>query len=179
MSLFQSLGSNCLTLRSSTQPSCIPKLNSTFVMPAKSTLSVPSFAGSRNRKAKIKSNKCASPSGKSILPTEITKAILPASFERSSEGKKDSSDLVVLPGACVQGYTSLDWFLDRDVARCVLQPLDKIIQATEGITAIVGTVRPTELTTGRRLYNSAAIIRNREVARIRRQNSTAGIRRLR
>src|SRR6476646_2873961 len=78
-------------------------------------------------------------------------------------GKKDSSDLVVVPEACVQGYTSLDWFLDRDVARCVLQPLDKIIQATEGITAIVGTVRPTELTTGRRLYNSAAIIRNKKL----------------
>ena len=69
----------------------------------------------------------------------------------------------MLPEACVQGYTSLDWFLDRDVARCVLQPLEKIIQATEGITAIVGTVRPKELATGRRLYNSAAIIRDRKL----------------
>jgi NAD+ synthase (glutamine-hydrolysing) len=79
------------------------------------------------------------------------------------QGKKDSSDLVVVPEACVQGYTSLDWFLDRDVAHCVLQPLEKIIQATEGITAIVGTVRPNELATGRRLYNSAAIIRDRKL----------------
>jgi NAD+ synthase (glutamine-hydrolysing) len=79
------------------------------------------------------------------------------------QGKKDSSDLVVVPEACVQGYTSLDWFLDRDVAHCVLQPLEKIIQATEGITAIVGTVRPNEVATGRRLYNSAAIIRDRKL----------------
>src|SRR6476619_5577833 len=78
-------------------------------------------------------------------------------------GKKDSSDLVVVPEACVQGYTSLDWFLDRDVARCVLQPLDKIIQATEGITAIVGTVRANDTGTGRRLFNSAAIIRNQKL----------------
>ena len=78
-------------------------------------------------------------------------------------GKKDAADLVVVPEACVQGYTSLDWFLDRDVARCVLQPLEKIIQASEGITAIVGTVRPNELNTGRRLYNSAAIIRDRKL----------------
>ena len=78
-------------------------------------------------------------------------------------GKKDKSDLVVLPETSVQGYTSLDWFLDRDVERCALQPLDKIIAATEGITAIVGTVRPSGLTTGRRLFNSAAIIRNREL----------------
>jgi len=79
------------------------------------------------------------------------------------QGKRDSADLVVVPEACVQGYTSLDWFLDRDVAHCVLRPLEKIIQATEGITAIVGTVRPNELATGRRLYNSAAIIRDRKL----------------
>ncbi|HEY8187634.1 MAG TPA: NAD(+) synthase, partial [Pyrinomonadaceae bacterium] len=78
-------------------------------------------------------------------------------------GKKDGSDLVVLPEACVQGYTSLDWFLDRDVARCALQPLEKITEATEGLTAIVGTVRPNDVATGRRLYNSAAIIRDKKL----------------
>jgi NAD+ synthase (glutamine-hydrolysing) len=79
------------------------------------------------------------------------------------QGKKDRSDLVVLPEVSIQGYTSLDWFLDRDVERCALKPLDQIIAVTEGITAIVGTVRPSGLPTGRRLYNSAAIIRNREL----------------
>lgn len=79
------------------------------------------------------------------------------------QGKKDAADIVVVPEACVQGYTSLDWFLDRDVARCVLQPLDEIIAATEGVTAIVGTVRPNDAPTGRRLFNSAAIIRDRKL----------------
>ena len=78
-------------------------------------------------------------------------------------GKKDAADLVVVPEACVQGYTSLDWFLDRDVVRCVLQPLEKVITATEGLTAIVGTVRPNDLPTGRRLFNSAAIIRDQRL----------------
>jgi len=78
-------------------------------------------------------------------------------------GKKDGSDLVVLPEACLQGYTSLDWFLDRDVVSCALQPLDKIIAATAGITAIVGTVRPNETGTGRRLFNSAAIIHDQKL----------------
>ncbi len=78
-------------------------------------------------------------------------------------GKKDGSDLVVLPEACLQGYTSLDWFLDRDVVSCALQPLDKIIAATAGITAVVGTVRPNEAATGRRLYNSAAIIHDQKL----------------
>ncbi len=77
--------------------------------------------------------------------------------------RKDRSDLVVLPETCVQGYMSFDWFLDRDMARSSLAPLEKIIEATEGLTAVVGTVRPTEQGAGRRLYNSAAIIRNREL----------------
>jgi NAD+ synthase (glutamine-hydrolysing) len=79
------------------------------------------------------------------------------------QGKQDQSDLVVLPEVSIQGYTSLDWFLDRDIACCVLEPLDQIIQATEGLTAIVGTVRPTGLPTGRRLFNSAAVIRNKQL----------------
>ncbi len=79
------------------------------------------------------------------------------------QGKKEKSDLVVLPETCVQGYTSFDWFLDRDVQQSALEPLQRIIDATEGITAIVGTVRPSELTTGRRLYNSAAVIRNKQL----------------
>ena len=77
--------------------------------------------------------------------------------------KREDSNLVVLPETCIQGYTSLDWFLDRDVQRCALEPLQKIIDATKNITAIVGTVRPSDLATGRRLYNSAAVIRNQEL----------------
>ena len=78
-------------------------------------------------------------------------------------GKKDGSDLVVVPETAIQGYTSLDWFLDRDVALHALDPLEQIIRATEGLTAVVGTVRPTGNTSGRRLFNSAAIIRDRKL----------------
>ena len=79
------------------------------------------------------------------------------------QAKRENSNLVVFPETCIQGYTSLDWFLDRDVQRCALQPLQKIVDATQGITAIVGTVRPSGLTTGRRLFNSAAVIRNQQL----------------
>ena len=76
------------------------------------------------------------------------------------QAKRENSDLVVFPEICVQGYMSFDWFLDRDLQRCALEPLKRIVPATNGITAIVGTVRPSGLTTGRHLYNSAAIIRD-------------------
>ena len=77
------------------------------------------------------------------------------------QAKKDRADLVVFPEVTIHGYTSLDWFLDADVVRSALDPLDTIIEATEGLTAIVGTVRPSDQPTGRKLYNSAAVIRNR------------------
>jgi NAD+ synthase (glutamine-hydrolysing) len=79
------------------------------------------------------------------------------------QARSENSDLVVLPEVCIQGYTSLDWFLDRDVQRCALEPLQKIIESTKNITAVVGTVRPSNSTTGRRLYNSAAVIRNQQL----------------
>jgi NAD+ synthase (glutamine-hydrolysing) len=79
------------------------------------------------------------------------------------QGKRDRADLVVLPEVAVQGYTSLDWFLDRDVVREALEPLAEIIEATAGITAIVGTVRPSTFPTGRKLHNSAAIIRDKQL----------------
>src|ERR671939_124421 len=79
------------------------------------------------------------------------------------KAKRDGSDLVVFPEVTIQGYTSFDWFLDPDVVRSALEPLDEIIDATDGITAIVGTVRPSDQPTGRRLYNSAAVIRDRKL----------------
>src|SRR5438105_9296630 len=79
------------------------------------------------------------------------------------QAKKDRSDLIVFPEVTIQGYTSLDWFLDPDVVRSALNPLDEIIAATDGLTAIVGTVRPSDQATGRALYNSAAVIRNQSL----------------
>ena len=79
------------------------------------------------------------------------------------QAKKDRADIVVFPEVTIHGYTSFDWFLDPDVIRSALDPLNKIIDATEGLTAIVGTVRPSDQATGRRLYNSAAVIRDRSL----------------
>src|SRR5204863_400028 len=76
------------------------------------------------------------------------------------QAKRDQSDLIVFPEITIQGYTSFDWFLDPDVVRSALEPLDEIIRATQGLTAIVGTIRPNDQPTGRKVFNSAAIIRD-------------------
>jgi NAD+ synthase (glutamine-hydrolysing) len=74
------------------------------------------------------------------------------------KAKAEGSDLIVFPEACIHGYTSQDWFQDRDIIRTALDPLDAIIPETTGITAIVGTIRPNDDKDGKRLFNSAAVI---------------------
>jgi NAD+ synthase (glutamine-hydrolysing) len=74
--------------------------------------------------------------------------------------KADGADIIVFPEVCIHGYTSQDWFQDRDIINASLEPLDRIIPATEGLTAILGTIRPNTEREGRRLFNSAAVISN-------------------
>src|SRR5919199_3737830 len=88
-----------------------------------------------------------------------TERILRAIEQARAEG----SELIVFPEVSVQGYTSFDWFLDRDIVESSLKPLERIIPATEGLTAVVGTVRPTGAVHGRKLFNSAAVIRDGEL----------------
>lgn len=83
-----------------------------------------------------------------------------AAIEKS---KADDSDIVVFPEVITHGYTSQDWFQDRDIIERVSEPLERIIPATVGITAIVGTIRKNENANGRRLFNSAAVISNGEL----------------
>src|SRR3954464_3118999 len=71
------------------------------------------------------------------------------------QARRERSDLIVFPEACVQVYMSLDWFLDRDIVESSLKPLEKIIPATKGLTAVVGTVRPTGSAHGATRFNSA------------------------
>lgn len=74
------------------------------------------------------------------------------------KAKTDCSDLIVFPEVVTHGYTSQDWFQDSDIIEHSLDPLERIIASTTGITAIVGTIRPNTDNDGRRLFNSAAVI---------------------
>ena len=80
-----------------------------------------------------------------------------------NRARADGSDLVVFPEVATHGYTSLDWFQDPDIISHSLDPLEKIIPETRGITAVIGTIRPTGDKGGRRLFNSAAVISNGEL----------------
>lgn len=79
------------------------------------------------------------------------------------KARSDGSDLVVFPEVVTHGYTSQDWFQDPDIIAHALDPLESIIPATAGITAVIGTIRPNEDSDGRRLYNAAAVISDGEL----------------
>src|ERR687888_2811839 len=72
------------------------------------------------------------------------------------QAKRETSDLIVFPEVAVQGYTSFDWFLDRDIIESALKPLEKIIPATRGLTAVVGTGRANGAAQGGQVSKSAA-----------------------
>ena len=74
------------------------------------------------------------------------------------EAKSQGSDLVVFPELVTHGYTSQDWFQDADIIESSEEPLQQIIPATAGITAIVGTIRRNPDSNGRKIYNCAAVI---------------------
>lgn len=74
------------------------------------------------------------------------------------KAKSVGSDLIVFPEVCTHGYTSQDWFQDADIVAHADDPLDSIVPATAGITAVVGTIRQNDDANGRRLFNSAAVV---------------------
>ena len=84
-------------------------------------------------------------------------------IEGIEKARADGSDLVVFPEVATHGYTSQDWFQDADIIEHVLEPLESIIPATKGLTAVIGTIRPNEDKDGRRLYNCAAVIHDGEL----------------
>ena len=75
-----------------------------------------------------------------------------------AKARGDGSDLIVFPELTTHGYTSQDWFQDADIIGHALDPLERIIPETKGITAVVGTIRRNDDKDGRRLFNCAAII---------------------
>ncbi len=79
------------------------------------------------------------------------------------KARSDGSDLIVFPEVVTHGYTSQDWFQDRDIIDRALEPLSALIAASRGITTIVGTIRPNSDNDGRRLYNCAAVIHDGEL----------------
>jgi len=83
------------------------------------------------------------------------------------EARTKGVDLVVFPELAIPGYCSMDLLWDKDYLAANLAALQKIREASSGITVVVGfvDVDPNATLSGSRpkIFNSAAIIRDREL----------------
>ena len=76
------------------------------------------------------------------------------------KARQQGASIVVFPELVTHGYTSFDWFQDHDVIENAEKPLERILPATDGITAVVGTIRRNHSGHGKKLFNTAAVIRD-------------------
>lgn len=75
-----------------------------------------------------------------------------------TNAKKISANIILFPELCLIGYPPEDLLLFNEFLLDVEARLPKIIEATKGITALVGTIRKNNSDVGKPLFNSAAVI---------------------
>ncbi|WP_068469165.1 NAD+ synthase [Candidatus Protochlamydia phocaeensis] len=78
-------------------------------------------------------------------------------------GKTGGADIVLLPELALSGYPPEDFLLLPSFMEAVWQHLNQIVQATQGICAIVGLPRGNPDCLEKALYNSAAIIQDGQI----------------
>lgn len=74
--------------------------------------------------------------------------------------KKKSADLVLFPEMCLSGYPPDDLLLLPHFISAVEDHLEKIREASRGLTVVIGTPRKSHNTSEKHLYNSAAIFQD-------------------
>jgi NAD+ synthase (glutamine-hydrolysing) len=77
--------------------------------------------------------------------------------------KNEGIDLLVFPEMAICGYPPADFLLLPEFIQAVEKCLNKIAAATSGISIVLGTIRQTDHSAEKRLFNSAAIISNGQI----------------
>jgi NAD+ synthase (glutamine-hydrolysing) len=77
--------------------------------------------------------------------------------------KDQSADIVLFPELVLCGYPPEDLLLLPSFINEVEIALQDILKATDGITAVIGTVRRNLESTGKPLFNTAAILSNQKI----------------
>ena len=95
---------------------------------------------------------CATPKIKVADVDHNVNEIIKLMYDASENGTK----VIVFPELCITGYTCQDLFLQGKLLDKALEGLDRIIDATNGIDALVFVGTPLEV--DGKLYNTAAAI---------------------
>lgn len=81
-----------------------------------------------------------------------------------ARAKAYGADIVVFPEQAVTGYPAMDLLLHPDFVKDTMYVNEQIANATNGITAIVGTIEAAEKGAGgKSLYNTALVIKDGKV----------------
>jgi NAD+ synthase (glutamine-hydrolysing) len=78
-------------------------------------------------------------------------------------GRRQQAQVILLPELALSGYPPEDMLLLPHFMQAILQHLDEVIQASVGLTVIVGLPRYNPNQLEKVLYNSAAIIHDRQL----------------
>ena len=76
---------------------------------------------------------------------------------------KQNAECILFPEMVLCGYPPQDLLLFPEFIHELAAALESVCAATKNIAAVVGTVRNVPHATGKKLYNSAAIIENQEI----------------
>ncbi|MCG3128337.1 MAG: Glutamine-dependent NAD(+) synthetase [Phycisphaerae bacterium] len=78
--------------------------------------------------------------------------------------RRDQPDLAVFPEQAFIGYPGKDLLLRREVIRENTAALQDVTRASAGLNVIIGCAEPNDDSTGRMIYNSAAVLCDGRVA---------------
>jgi NAD+ synthase (glutamine-hydrolysing) len=82
---------------------------------------------------------------------------------RIAEARQAGVQLVLFPELAISGYPPMDLLDQPHFIDLNLQALQRIREATTGITAIVGFIDRNNSNQGKRLFNAAAVLQNQEL----------------
>lgn len=78
-------------------------------------------------------------------------------------GRSDGAKCVLFSELVLCGYPPEDFLLMPSFCQRMERELDRIVQATEGVAVVLGTVRPNPSKIEKPLYNSAVVIEDRKI----------------
>ncbi|MDA3929778.1 MAG: NAD+ synthase, partial [Prolixibacteraceae bacterium] len=87
-------------------------------------------------------------------------------IEHINKAKREGADLVVFSELSVCGYHPNDLLERKEFNKWTQQAIDKIVEATVGIAAIVGAPTINQSQKGKKLHNSALFINNGKIEQI-------------
>lgn len=91
-------------------------------------------------------------------------------LEWIAQAKEQKADAIIFPELAITGYPPKDLLETAGFVEDNLRVLRELTEQISGITVVAGFAEPNPAPTGKRVFNSAAVIRNRRIISIHRKS---------